>query len=240
MTTLILTHEQADFDAVASVWAAHRLHPAAVPVLPRRVNRNVRAFLTLYGGHFNFTDTEDLPRRHVERVIIVDAQSASSVKGMTPKTETTIIDHHEASQPTVGANTTLLVEQLTEADETISPAEATLFLLGLYEDTGALTYLTTTARDARAAAHLIERGARLDTVREFLQHPLTVGQKALFDQLLTSAESHIINGQTVIVTAIDGGDTDEELSSLTHKLRDTFDAAGVFMLVALRGHEPRV
>lgn len=240
MTTLILTHEQADFDAVASVWAAHRLYSSAIPVLPRRINRNVRAFLTLYGEHFNFTETEDLPRRHVERAFVVDAQAVSSVKGMTSKTEMKVIDHHDTTAITLGANTTLLIEQLIDSGVTISPTEATLFLLGIYEDTGSLTYLTTTPRDARAAAALMEAGALLDTVREFLQHPLTSGQKALFDQLMAAAETHTISGQSVVITAIDGGDTDEELSSLAHKLRDTFDAAAVFMLVALHGRESRV
>ncbi len=43
-TTVILTHENADFDAIAALVAAARLYPEAVAVLPRRVNRNVRHF----------------------------------------------------------------------------------------------------------------------------------------------------------------------------------------------------
>jgi tRNA nucleotidyltransferase (CCA-adding enzyme) len=238
MTTLILTHEQADFDAVASVWAAYRLHPAAVPVLPRRLNRNVRAFMTLYGGQFSFIESADLARQKVDKVIIVDAQAVSSVKGMSPRTETLIIDHHAGDGP-VGANTTLLVEQLAEAGAVITPVEATLFLLGLYEDTGSLTYRTTTPRDARAVALLLEAGAQLDTAREFMQQPLTAGQNALLNQLIASAETHTIKGQVIVVTA-GGGGADEELSGLAHKLRDTFDAAAVFMLVALAGHDTRV
>jgi tRNA nucleotidyltransferase (CCA-adding enzyme) len=159
---------------------------------------------------------------------------------MTPRTEVTVIDHHDSVALTVGANTTLLAERLADSGLSISPIEATLFLLGIYEDTGALTYLTTTPRDARAAAFLLEAGAQLDTVREFLQHPLTGGQTALFDQLLAAVETHVVNGQPIILTAIDGGNTDEELSSLAHKLRDTFDAPAILMLVALGGHAPRV
>ena len=45
---VIQTHENADFDAVASLLAAHKLFPEATPVLPRRVNRNVRHFVNLY------------------------------------------------------------------------------------------------------------------------------------------------------------------------------------------------
>ena len=45
---LILTHENTDFDGLASQLAAWRLYPQALPVLPRRPNRNLRDFLTLY------------------------------------------------------------------------------------------------------------------------------------------------------------------------------------------------
>ena len=45
---LILTHENTDFDGLASQLAASKLYPEAVPVLPRQINRNLRDFLTLY------------------------------------------------------------------------------------------------------------------------------------------------------------------------------------------------
>ena len=45
---LILTHENADFDAVASQLAAHKLYPEGVPLLSWRLNRNVNQFLNLY------------------------------------------------------------------------------------------------------------------------------------------------------------------------------------------------
>jgi nanoRNase/pAp phosphatase (c-di-AMP/oligoRNAs hydrolase) len=38
---LIVTHERADFDAIASLVAAALLFPEARPVLPRQLNRNV-------------------------------------------------------------------------------------------------------------------------------------------------------------------------------------------------------
>ena len=42
---LILTHENTDFDGLASQLAAWKLYPQALPVLPRRPNRNLRDFL---------------------------------------------------------------------------------------------------------------------------------------------------------------------------------------------------
>ena len=67
---VILTHEQADFDAVASLWAASLLEPEALPVLPRRINRNVRGYLTLYGGTSSlaFLRSDLLVKAHAQQL----------------------------------------------------------------------------------------------------------------------------------------------------------------------------
>ena len=51
---LIMTHEQADFDAIASLLAAALLQEDAYALLPRRLNCNVRNFIDLYGGELPF------------------------------------------------------------------------------------------------------------------------------------------------------------------------------------------
>ena len=79
---LILTHEQADFDALASLFGASLLDERSTPVLPRRLNRNVRSFITLYGADFSFVDPRDLPPGKVESVTLVDTQSLITLKGM--------------------------------------------------------------------------------------------------------------------------------------------------------------
>jgi len=67
----------------------------------------------------------------------------------------------------VGATTTLLVERIADQGVVVSPIEATLFMLGIYEDTGALSYGTTTPRDLRAAAWLLEHSANMLVVNNF-------------------------------------------------------------------------
>jgi tRNA nucleotidyltransferase (CCA-adding enzyme) len=49
--------------------------------------------------------------------------------------------------------------------------EATLLLMGIYEDTGSLTYATTRPRDVQAAAWLLEQGGDLAAVRRFATRP---------------------------------------------------------------------
>ena len=121
---IILTHEQADFDALASLLAAHLLHDASIPVLPRRINRNVQAFLTLYGMEFPFIDPRDLRLDRIDVVTLVDTQSLVSIKGMDPDTKIQVIDHHPLRENLpekwtvfsveTGATSTLLVELLRE------------------------------------------------------------------------------------------------------------------------------
>jgi hypothetical protein len=57
---IILTHEQADFDALASLLGAYLVDNTSFPVLPRKMNRNVRAFVTLYGAELPFIEFRDI------------------------------------------------------------------------------------------------------------------------------------------------------------------------------------
>ena len=243
---LILTHEQADFDAVAALAAARLLDPSAVGVLPRRLNRNLRAFLTLYGDRLRLVEFDDLKREHVDRLTLVDTQVLPSVKGMTDETVVHVVDHHPRSAPLpsgwtahideVGATTTLLVEALEEAGTRLDLVTASLMLLGIYEDTGSLSYAGTTARDARAAAWLLENDASLTIASDFLNHPLSPAQRELYDELLENAESLTVHGLSIVIASAQAPGLTDEVSTLAHKLRDLFDPVGLFVLVGLEGH----
>lgn len=241
---ILLTHEQADFDALASLLGAYLLDEDALPVLPRRMNRNVRAFLALYGADLPFIDPRDLPAEPVEVVTLVDTQSMVSVKGMSAATRVRVIDHHPIrdnlpaewviSAEEIGATTTLLIEALREHNGLLSPIQATLLLLGIYEDTGSLTYTRTTARDLRAAAYLLEQGASLQIASSFLNHPLSHAQQAFYEHLRANIEHYHIHGCTVVLACGDALDMDEELSSIAHKLRDLLDPDAIFLAITTR------
>lgn len=240
---LVLTHEQADFDAVAACLAVHLLDESATPVLPRRLNRNVRAYLTLYGERLPFVAFEELGKRKIERITLVDTQSLPSVRGAHKKPQVHVVDHHPAGEQLstdwtthleqVGATTTLLVEDLQRAGAALDQVHATLLLLGLYEDTGSLTYGGTTTRDLLAAAWLLEAGANLSLAVDFLNHPLSAEQRAVYERLLEAAESHSIQGLTVVIALAKADGMVDEVSTLAHKLRDVYDPAGLFVLVGL-------
>lgn len=240
----ILTHENADLDALASLAAAKKLYPNAVALLPRRINRNGRDFLTLYGDPFAFTPQDQAPRRRFKKVLLVDTQTLPSARGIADSPSVHIVDHHPLARALdertsfsggdVGATTTLLVETIREKNLSLTRIEATLFALGIYEDTGSLTYSATTARDLQAVAYLVEHGASFDLIGEFLRQPLAEEQRALYNQLLRRVETHEIGGQTVLIGAVRVKDYVEEISTLAQQLMTLYDPGALFLLVQMR------
>ncbi len=237
---IILTHEQADFDALAAIFGASFAFEGANPVLPRRMNRNVRAFITLYGSDFPFIDPRDLPQQTIDAVTLVDTQSLVTLKGMNSRTKIRVFDHHprrkgtpkqwEMNASDTGATTTYFVDLLQDNNESLSAIQATLLLLGIYEDTGSLSYASTTPQDVRAAAWLLEQGASLRIAAEFLNPPLSADQRETYDRLVASAETMDLHGHRIVLAIGEIPDQNEEISTLAHKLRDLFDPDALFVL----------
>ena len=240
---IVCTHEQADFDAVASLLGVWLMDRDAIPLLPRRMNRNVRAFVTLYGETLPFQRLADWARSPIDRLTVVDTQSAPAIKGMSPQTKVHVIDHHPLGDrdgkdwswhvEEVGAAATLLVEDLQEMAVAVNTVQSTLLLLGIYEDTGSLSYAGTGPRDIRASAWLVENNANLNLVADFLNHPLSNGQRVLYDRLLENAQTYDFQGLKVVLAVGEAGDLVEEISTLAHKLRDVYDPDGLFVLVQM-------
>ena len=242
---IILTHERTDFDGLASLLGAYLLDESLTPVLPRQLNRNVEAFLMLYGLELPFVDPRDLSGDPIQSATLVDTQGLISIKGMVKDLEVRVIDHHplrqdfpenwEATIRETGATTTIFVQAIQQRDLPLTPIQSTLLLLGIYEDTGSLTYTRTTPEDIFAAGYLVDQGASLEIVADYLNHPLSMEQQQVYEQLRANAESHIIHGHSVIIAQADASDLDAELSSLAHKLRDLLDPDAIFLLLAISG-----
>jgi len=242
---IILTHEQTDFDGIASLLGAHKLDETALAVLPRRMNRNVRAFITIYGSDLPFIDPRDIGTQPIDFAYLVDTQSLSTVKGMQDKTKIHVVDHHSPRKDLppewvvnitkTGATATIFVEEICERGIHLNVVEATLLLLGIYEDTGSLTYSRTTPRDVRAAADLLDQGANLSIVNDYINHPLSTQQQIIYDQLRKTSINHSVHGYNILIAPGDARGMDEELSTIAHKLRDLVDPDAIFLLIHTRG-----
>ena len=129
----------------------------------------------------------------------------------------------------------MLVERLIEHGIPVTPVEATLLGLGIYEDTGNLTYASTTHRDVRALAWLLEpeRGVNLREVGEFLHHPISNEQRALLQTLMEQCEFLDVGGHRIVITTATAPGFDDELSTIAARLRDFHEPDALFVIVDL-------
>lgn len=217
---LITTHKNVDFDALASVFAARLLYPQAIIMLPRTLNPNTRAFLSIHKDVFPFHTSKDIEAEDISRLVVVDVNHWTRLEGMDgliekPGIEIHLWDHHSTPgniKPDwlccehLGATVSLLVRQLEGDGVDLSSIQATLFLAGIYEDTGNLTFPTTTGIDARSVAFLLGQGADLGIVANFLRPVYGPKQKDVLFEMLKTAERLDIDGCTVSINkaTIDG------------------------------------
>lgn len=241
---IILTHEQTDFDGLASTLGAYLLEERATPVLPNNLNRNVQQFYYDYRFELPFVLPQDLPKKSIRSVTLVDTQSMVTLRGMTKKTQVCIFDHHKKREDLdknwrfnsidTGACTTYFVEHLIEHNGTLTMIQATLLLLGIYEDTGSLSYASTTARDAQAVAYLLSQGASLKIASEYLNPALSASQQKVLDILIKNNRIVELKKQRIMVSFADAEFLEDEVSSIAHKIGDLYDPDGLFIFVRTR------
>ncbi|HEX3032093.1 MAG TPA: DHH family phosphoesterase [Bacillota bacterium] len=206
---IIIRHFNTDFDGLGAMVAAKKLYPDAVLVYAGKLCRNVEDFMALHKDTINIMSTRDIMPEKVKKLILVDTKSPSRLGPMQKILNNKdlaihIYDHHprnagdvegelEVVEP-LGASTTLLVELIQEAGIQLNHLEATILALGIYEDTGCLTFSTSTARDAAAIASLLGQGANLKIISDFIGRPLSESQKSLLNTLIVSAQHFLIHG----------------------------------------------
>jgi tRNA nucleotidyltransferase (CCA-adding enzyme) len=116
-----------------------------------------------------------------------------------------------------------------------TPAEATAMLLGIYEDTGSLTYAATAPEDLEAAAWLLRMGGELAAVAEFAHRPLTGDQRELLAALLDGLEVVTVGGAAVAVAVAPPRTYVEDAAVLVHRLLDAEGVDAAFALAPMAG-----
>ncbi|KAB2952617.1 CBS domain-containing protein [Heliorestis acidaminivorans] len=245
---IILTHNNTDFDGLAAAYGAHKLYPRAIPVLPSKLGANVQEFMALHKDTLGFKAVKKINPHKVKRIIMVDTKSPHRVGPLgkllaDPAIDVHVFDHHPpgdddvvgsyVNQDSVGAVTTIIVEEIQKRKIKLTSFDATLLALGIYEDTGSLMFSTTTARDAAAIAYLLGQGANLAVVGEFIDRPLSVEQRKLFHKIMRNAEVHIIQGFKIVVTTATVDEYVEGLSLLVYKLSENESPDVIFAVVKM-------
>lgn len=248
--TLITTHLNPDFDAVGSMLAAHKLYPGSRVVFPGFHERSMKNFIVSSMAYlFNMIEYKNVDPADVGRLIVVDTKQPSRIGEMAallemPDTEIHIYDHHpsldtdiradfEMSRST-GANVTMLIERLRENSVDISPDEATIMCLGIFEDTGSFTYPSTTAADFTAAAYLREKGANLTTISDLISREMDPRQIALLNDLLRNADHYKISGYELVLSVVSCDDYVPDMAFLAQKMLRIENLDTLFAIVLMK------
>jgi tRNA nucleotidyltransferase (CCA-adding enzyme) len=246
---VIVTHGNTDFDAFAAMLAARRLYPGAVVALSGSLNRNVRDFYRLHAEALDVAEQGRVDLDAIERLIVVETSHPARLGDFErvardPKVEVVLFDHHGGDQldwvrpenvvrSDDGALTTTMVSILAERELDVTPLEATVFALGIHEDTGSLSYAGVSLRDAEALAWCLRHGASQDMVAQYLHAPLSEAERGLLDALLAAAETHKVAGFEILVTAIRSPEYVDGVSNLAHKIVDLTDCRALVCLVEM-------
>ena len=245
---VITTHLNADFDCLASMMAAKILYPQAHMVFPGSTERLVEIFLKEESPSLAFTRIKDIPLDQVRLLAVVDTHTAERIGVFSPlldnsQVEVHIYDHHpdpqldfKAGRKIIkkrGATTTILHEVLLEKNMSLTPEECTLMVLGIYQDTHSLVSVSTTPEDLTAAGDLIKRGADLNRVSSYMRQKLNSEQLDIFNGMVSSLESHLINGVEVSLTTASFDHFVRDLAFVVQNVMDLENLSAVFALIRL-------
>lgn len=242
---LITTHINADFDALGSLVAAKKLYPDSRLLMPGSQEEAVREFLALAKEQVIVETEKECGIDDIDRLIIVDTRQRSRIgiaselvdKGV----EVHVYDHHPRMKgdvacdldvyEEVGATVTILADIIRKKRIKLSYLEATIMLLGIYEETGSLTYRATTKLDVDMVSFLLSHGASLAVVSSYLNRELSEGELSFLTRLINSTERILMKGISVSFVEVDNASYAGELGVIIHKLIEIENIPVLFVFV---------
>ncbi len=246
---VITTHVNADFDCLGAMVAAKKLYPDALMVFPGSQEKSIRDFFLKTTGYMPaLTRLKDIDLSRISRLILVDCRHSSRIGRLAevlkrPDVEIHIYDHHPDSAGDIsrsggeirecGSTTAILAKILMERGIGVTPVEATTMMLGIYEDTGNLTFPSTTTDDYAAASWLLSHGANLNIVSEFVSQELTAEQVSLLNDLLQSLQTVSVNGVDISIAYASLDYYVGDIAVLAHMLRDMENLEALFIVVGM-------
>jgi tRNA nucleotidyltransferase (CCA-adding enzyme) len=247
--TIITTHINADFDALASMLAAQKLYPGALVVFPGTQEKNLRDFFIQSMVYlYNLAEVKDIDIAKVQRLVLVDTRRADRIGKLAEVLQNAeldihIYDHHSSRDDDVkgkyevcrrtGATVTILTGIIRCKNLPLTPEEATILCLGIYEDTGSFTFASTTPEDLETAAFLLTKGANLDVVANLISREISPEQVGYLNDLIQNATRYTVNGVEIVITSITLDQYLPDFAFLIHKMVKMEDVNAIFALAMM-------
>jgi len=247
---IITSHNVLDFDGLASMVAASKLYPAATRVFSGTLSKNVKKFIALYKDFLMMKVPREVDFTNLTRMIVVDTANANRLGQLTELAQRDsvdfhIYDHHPSAPDdlrgslvkveTVGAATTILVEEIIERNLPLTAFDATILALGIYEDTGSLLFPSTTPRDVSVVAYLLSKGANLSIVANFMEQPFSGQQRQLMQDLLGTARHYLIKNLDIVIAVSESDKFIPGLDVVTYRIFELEESDVIFVVAKMEG-----
>lgn len=240
MPKVIILEEGADLDALSCAYGLLLLYEDAYLLRPSYLSKRASEVLSSFSDRFR--TLEELPEKF--DLLLVDSHNYEEyLKSFGDRIrDIYIYDHHpkapkgfKGKVDSVGSCTTLVVEELMEKGVEIDSLSATLLALGIYEDTGMLTYEGTTYRDAKAIAWLLEKGLNLNLLRKSLSGGISKEEIDLLSKHMISLESIYVDGKRISLVVLRMEEYRPDILSLLYELKEIKESSAFFVIVEAGG-----
>jgi tRNA nucleotidyltransferase (CCA-adding enzyme) len=251
---LILCHTTADFDTLGAAVGLSRLQPGTRIVLTGGCHPTVRDFLALHRDEYALIERRSVNPQTIRSLFVVDTQWRDRLGKAAewfdlPGITITLFDHHfnlasdipaqQTYVEPVGATATLIAERLQTAQMTLSPIEATVMALGIHVDTGSLTFDHTTVRDAAALTWLMQQGASLRAIAEYVEPGLSPKLQDLLTLALDQLQTETVQGLAIAWVMLQTDSYVPGLSNLASRLMDLTESDVLILAVRYPSADPQ-
>ena len=255
--TVITTHQNADFDALAAAVGAALLYPEGRIVFAGSLNPNVREFVSLHGESLPILSLRLIDQEKIRQLIIVDTADPERIGDLgrlcgRPDVEIVVFDHHEAENPqrpsfVKGENWVRLHRRLAGDLDAPSPAGARggdLPARGHHLRPGhprrhRVAHLSPDHHPRRrdAGRCRMRLGASQALIERYLHSALTREQREVLMRMVDAVRVERVRGIDVHVVALEVPAYVDGLSVIAHKLMELVNAEVLLQAV---GMEDRV
>ncbi|GGM94262.1 poly(A) polymerase [Thermus composti] len=243
---VVVAHENLDFDALGSMVLAGKLFPGSLLALVGGLEGPLKDLAPFLEDRLDLVPAGEVPLEQVSEVVLVDNARPERIgpfKALVGRVPFWVFDHHPRAPgdvpavggrvQEVGATVSLLVPLVAERGLTLTPLEATLAYAGIWEDTGGFSFPSTTPLDLEAARYLVEAGAEIPRVREWVRSPLSPEAREVLKRLLQSARVVEKEGFRLLLAQAREEGYVPALAPLAHTLLDLHEADGALLVLRM-------